>query len=70
MKVGSIVCTLIFVAGMLLSLLQLWFEPFSAELFIKLLITLSVLFVVALAITLVVREYISEREMKKQGYID
>ena len=70
MKGGSIVCTVLFVLGVLLSLVQMWFSPLETELFWKLLITISAFFIIALGITLVFREYISEKEMKKKGYID
>lgn len=70
MKYGSIVCTVLFVFGVLLSLLQMWLTPLNPELFWKLLITIAAFFVVALGITLVFKEYLSEKEMKKKGYID
>lgn len=70
MKVGSVICLIIFVATALLLVVQLWFTPFDAEVFTKTLITLVVAFVVALGITLVKREYLDEKEMKDSGYID
>ena len=70
MKVGSIICLIIFVATALLLVVQLWFTPLDAEVFTKTLITLVVAFVVALGITLVKREYLDEKEMKDSGYID
>ncbi len=70
MHTGALVCLAIFVLGALLSLAQLWFMPLSAEVFTKVMITLGVLFVVALAVTLVRREYLAEKKMKDQGYID
>lgn len=70
MHTGALVCLAIFVLGALLSLAQLWFMPMSAEVFTKVMITLGVLFVVALAVTLVRREYLAEKKMKDQGYID
>jgi len=70
MKYGSIICTGLFVLGVALSLVQLWFAPLDPELFFKLIITITALFVVALGITLVFKEYLSEKEMKKKGFID
>lgn len=70
MKYGSIVCTALFVMGVLLSLIQIWFSPLSAEIFWKLILTLGGFFIIALGITLVAKEYLSEKEMKKKGYID
>jgi formate-dependent nitrite reductase membrane component NrfD len=70
MKYGSIVCTVLFVLGVCLSLAQMWLSLLDPELFWKLLITMGAFFVIALGITLVVKEYLSEKEMKKKGYID
>lgn len=70
MKYGSIVCTVLFILAVLLSLAQLWFAPFDVELFWKLLITIAGFFIIALGITLVCKEYLSEKEMKKKGFID
>ena len=70
MKYGSIICTTLFVIGVVLSLVQLWFSPFEAEIFTKILITLAAIFVIALGVSLVFKEYISDKEMKKKGYID
>ncbi|WP_448247322.1 hypothetical protein [Thalassotalea agariperforans] len=70
MKYGSLVCTGLFILGVILSLVQMWFTPFETELFWKLLITIAAFFVIALGITLVCKEYLSEKEMKKKGFID
>ncbi len=70
MKTGSIICLALFVVTALLVLMQMWFTPLSAEVFTKIVITLVVLFVVALGITLVKKEYVEEKEMKDSGYID
>ena len=70
MKYCSIVCTALFVLGVVISLLQMWFSIMSAELYFKSIITISAFFVVSLDITLVSKEYLSEKEMKKKGYID
>ncbi len=70
MKYGSIVCTLLFVLGVLLVLTQMWGGFLEPEFFWKLFITLIAFFFVALVITLVFKEYLSEKEMKKKGYID
>lgn len=70
MKYGSIICTALFVFGVVLSLVQMWFSPLETALFWKLLITAGAFFIIALGITLVFKEYLSEKEMKKKGFID
>ena len=70
MKTGSIICLALFILGSLLSLTQLWFEPLTAEVFTKLIVTLVILFVVVLGITLVRNEYIENKKMKDSGHIN
>ncbi len=70
MKTGSIICLVIFVLAAFVSLMQLWFTWLPAKLFVQILITLGVLFVVVLEITLVKKEYIDDKKMKDSGYID
>ncbi|SDR80895.1 hypothetical protein [Pseudomonas oryzae] len=70
MKIGALVCLLIFVAWVALALVQLWWAPLGGELFFKLSVTAGALFVVALAITLVVNEYATGKRQKERGYLD
>lgn len=70
MKTGAFICLAIFVAWVIMALLELWFDILSGEMFLKLTITAGALFIVVLGISLVVREYIIEKKMKDDGYID
>jgi hypothetical protein len=70
MRAGAIICLVIFVTWVIIALLQLWFDLLSGEIFLKLTLTAGALFVVVLGISLVVREYIDEKKMKDDGYID
>jgi hypothetical protein len=55
--------TTFFILGVVLGLIQLWFEPWSYALFIKLEITLGALFLVNLAIGFSRKEY---KDYKRQ----
>jgi hypothetical protein len=70
MRTGAIICLAIFVIWVAVALLQLWFDLLSGEIFLKLTITAAALFVVVLGVALVVREYVDEKKMKDDGYID
>lgn len=70
MKAGAIICLIIFVLAAALSIMQLWFTVLKPEIFIKTIISLGILFVVALGITLVRKEYLENKKMKDSGYID
>lgn len=70
MKIGVLIGLSLFVAWAALALIQLWFQPMTAEIFIKLSITAGVVETVILIVTLVIREYRSDKELKSKGYID
>lgn len=70
MKYGSIICTVIFFVSVILAVVQMWFSPIESAIFWKIQFTLGAFFVMALIITLVTKEYLSEKEMKDKGYID
>lgn len=70
MKVGVILCCLIAVAWVALALAQLWFMPLDAALFIKISITAGLLFIVVLVLSLVLREYLTDRKLKDSGHLD
>lgn len=70
MKTGIIVCSVIAVAWVMLALVQLWFAPLTAGMFLKISITAGLLFTVVLVISLVIREYLSEKKLKDSGHLD
>lgn len=70
MKLGIIIGLSLFSAWAVMAIIQLWFEPLSAEVFFKLTVTAGVIESVVLIVTLVIREYRSEKELKSKGYLD
>jgi hypothetical protein len=70
LKTGMILGLGLFVGWALLALVQLWFTPLGAELFVKLTISAAVIEAVVIIVTLVLREYRSEKELKSKGYLD
>ena len=70
MKLGVISALAVTVLWSLLALAQLWFAPLSAELFIRITVSAALIVAVIVGITLVLREYLSEKRLKDQGFID
>ena len=70
MKSGVIACITLLLTWTLLALVQLWFSPLSPELFIKLSITVGVLLVVGVIVLLAIREYLADKRMRDDGFID
>ena len=70
MKLASIITVSLLVIWVLLAILDMWFDIMSWEVFIKLTITLGLLAVVALVIAIAKREYVDEKKLKDDKYID
>lgn len=70
MKTGFLTALCIAVAWALLAIAQLWIQPVSAQVFVKLSITAGILIAIILVVTLAVREYFSEKKMRDNGFID
>ena len=70
MKIASIISGILFVLYAILLLLQLWVDVVSWSTFVKLTITAGVLIVVTFGVALLYREYIEEKHMKDDNYID
>ena len=69
-KLGVYACLGLFVGGVLLLILHLWFSFIEAELFFKITLTMAGLFVIILAALLVCSQYFSEKKMKDDGFIN
>ena len=70
MKIASIISGIVFALYAILLLAQLWAEVLSWPVFIKLTITAGVVIVVTLGLAMLYREYIEEKSMKGDKYID
>lgn len=70
MKTGIIACLSITVAWALLFVAQLWAPLVSGEVFLKITMTAGVAVVLILIITLAIREYLTEKDLKSKGFID
>lgn len=70
MKTGLLTALGIAVAWALLAIAQIWIQPVSAQVFVKLSITAGILIAIILVVTLAVREYFTEKKMRDNGFID
>ncbi len=70
MKLGVISALVVTVIWSLMALAQLWFAPLSAELFVRISVSAALVVALIVIVTLVVREYLSEKRLKDQGFID
>lgn len=70
MKIATITCLTLVLAWVVLFLLQLWGPVVTPALFIKLTVTAGVLVGVILIAALAIREYVNEKKLKDDGYID
>ena len=70
MKYGVFSALIISVLWGLLAIAQLWFEWLSVEVFTKITVTVAILEAIIIIATLVLREYLTDKKLKKDGYID
>lgn len=70
MKYGIMSALIISIVWVILALVQLWFNLIDPEVFIKLTISAVILVIIIVIVTLVIREYLSEKKLKKDGFID
>jgi len=70
MKIASIITGVIFAAFAILLLVQMWGNVMPWEIFMKLAVTAGVIIVVTFGLALLYREYIEEKNMKDEKYLD
>jgi len=70
MKSASIVSGVVFVLYAIVLVAQVWAEIFSWTTFFKVTITAGVIIVVTFGVAMLYREYIEEKHMREENYID
>jgi len=70
MKIASIITGVVLVAYAIFALVWLSGTAISWATFVKVTITAGVIVIAVLGLALLYREYVEERSMKKEGYLD
>jgi len=70
MRLASILSLTLFAIWVVLAIADMWFNVVSWDLFIKITITFILAVVLVVCIALVKREYMEDKQMKKDKYID
>jgi len=70
MKTASIISGVILALYAVFALVWLWGNSISWETFIKVTITAGVIAIAVLGLALLYREYVEEKQMKKDGFLD
>ena len=70
MKPVTLVCFLLFLSGVALFLVQLWFMPWGSELFFKLIVTNGLLFGVSLVAVFLIKENKASGKLDNAGGLD
>ena len=70
MKLASVITGVIFALFAILLLAQMWGNVMPWEIFIKLAVTAGVIIVVTFGLAILYREYIEEKTMKDEKYLD
>lgn len=70
MKIASLITGIILAVFSVLLLAQMWGSVMPWDIFIKLSVTAFVIIVVTFGLALLYREYIEEKSMKDEKYLD
>ena len=70
MKIASLITGVIFALFAIVLLAQIWADVMPWEIFIKLSITALVIIVVTFGLAMLYREYVEEKQMKDENYLD
>jgi len=70
MKIASMISGVVFALFAVLLLAQLWGEVVSWAVFMKLAVTAGVIIIVTFGLAMLYREYIEEKSMKEDKYLD
>ncbi len=70
MKFAAYISIVIIVGWIGIALTQLWFQPLSASLFIKITVTCTLGLAGAVVVSLIRREYSNEKALKERKFID
>jgi membrane protein implicated in regulation of membrane protease activity len=70
MKIASVITGVIFTLFSILLLVQIWGNIMPWETFMKVTVTAVVIIVVTFGLAMLYREYIEEKSMKEDKYLD
>jgi hypothetical protein len=70
MKTASLVSIFLLVVYAVIAIAQVWLSILSSENFFKVTLTFAIVIVVTVIVALVRREYVDDKQMRKNGYID
>jgi len=70
MKIASIITGVILALFAMLLLVQIWANVMPWDIFMKLTVTAAVIIVVTFGLAMLYREYIEEKQMKDEKYLD
>ncbi|MBI0067291.1 MULTISPECIES: hypothetical protein [Snodgrassella] len=69
-KKAGLGCLCIFIFWCVLLILELWWDIFSAEFFLKISISLAILFFILLAVAVVFDQLNSDKKLKDKDYLE
>jgi Na+-translocating ferredoxin:NAD+ oxidoreductase RnfE subunit len=70
MKIGISIGTGLFIIGVLLGIIQLWFQPWSFQLFLKLEMTIGALLLIVCVVWFVAKEYLQDKTNRSGDSLD
>ena len=70
MKLSTVLCFLLFVGGVIVSLIQLWFQFWNADMFLKIIMTDGALLVVSFVLAFLIKENKESAKIRSGNSLD
>ena len=70
MKTGITIGSALFVAAVVIGVVQLWFTPWRPDVFLKLELTVGAAFLIDIVICLVIKEYTEDKANRGGDHLD
>jgi len=70
MKSSILLAGLLFVLSLILAIIQVWFTPWTAEIFVKIELTVGALLVIDVVLLYVIKEYKAYKSISQADQLD
>ena len=70
MKIASIISSILLIIWVILTIGVLWFDVIGMIFYFKISISIGIVIIATILISLAIKEYIDEKELREHNYLD
>jgi len=70
MKIASIISSILLIIWVILTISVLWFDVIGMIFYFKISISIGIVIIATILISLAIKEYIDEKELREHNYLD